>query len=184
MEELSTFYIMEILKLSLRCREVEGANSGENIWILKPSGVSRGSGIVITGDYTRILSLRHGKVVQKYIERPLLLECGRKFDLRQWVLVRSFSPLQAYVYRRCYGRFSSVKYSNSQHENHQKHLTNYSANKDSYFKLRQHSHIPTQPLLPTALPEEEIVRQLGSKWWQLKQAIKSDIVRTLLCCRN
>ncbi len=81
------------------------------MWILKPTGVSRGSGITITNDLTKIIQLRYGKIVQKYIENPLLLECGRKFDLRQWVLVTSFEPLNVYVFDRCYVRFSSQKYS-------------------------------------------------------------------------
>lgn len=151
---LSPFYVMEILKLNIRCRQIWGDQNSKNIWILKPSGVSRGSGIVITGDMNKIHSLRHGKVVQKYIERPLLLKCGRKFDIRQWVLVKSFFPLQAYIYRHCYARLSSVKYSNTEHDNHQKHLTNYTANKDSFLKLRQQYHLSgiAATSMSTALP--------------------------------
>ena len=33
--------------------------------------------------------------LSRYVEKPLLLFSGRKFDLRQWVLVRSFQPLEA-----------------------------------------------------------------------------------------
>jgi hypothetical protein len=106
------------------------------MWIVKPTGVSRGSGIQITNDMTKLIQLRFGKIVQKYIEFPLLLDCKRKFDIRQWILVKSFSPLKAYAFRKCYGRFSSVKYSNDKYENMQKHLTNYSQNKESYFRQK------------------------------------------------
>jgi hypothetical protein len=99
------------------------------MWIIKPTGVSRGSGITITNDCSKIMQLRYGKIVQKYIEHPLLLDCKRKFDLRQWVLVTSFYPLKAYAFKYCYARFSSIKYSNDKYENIQKHLTNYSQNK-------------------------------------------------------
>ena len=37
------------------------------------------------------------RIVQKYIERPLLLD-RRKADLRVWMVVLSFEPLIAYMY--------------------------------------------------------------------------------------
>ena len=101
----------------------------DNMWILKPAGVSRGSGISITTDIQKIKQLMHGKVIQKYIERPLLLSCKRKFDIRQWVLVQRFNPLKAFVFKKCYARLSSVKYSKGDYENLQKHLTNFSQNR-------------------------------------------------------
>jgi hypothetical protein len=42
----------------------------ENSWIIKPTGVSRGSGIYIESDYKKLMTQtnnHHGKIVQKYI---------------------------------------------------------------------------------------------------------------------
>lgn len=47
-------------------------------------------------------------MIQKYIERPMLLE-GRKFDIRVWMLVDSEG--RAYLFEEGYIRTSSEKFS-------------------------------------------------------------------------
>ena len=68
---------------------------------------------------------RESYVISKYIEYPLLIG-GKKFDLRLYVLVTSFRPLRAYLFRRGFCRFCSAKYDRSTHQmdNMLVHLTN------------------------------------------------------------
>ncbi|CAG2061762.1 unnamed protein product [Timema podura] len=65
-----------------------------------------------------------------YIENPLLIG-GKKFDLRMYVLVTSFRPLKAYLFKLGFCRFCTVKYDTSIQEldNLYVHLTNVSVQK-------------------------------------------------------
>merc|ERR1719409_959071 len=103
--------------------------STEYLWIVKPHASSRGRGISILRDLDD-LPLEECSVVSRYIDNPLLIQ-GLKFDLRIYVLVTSYTPLRAYVYREGLTRFASSPYSmDPAHLNDAyRHLTNYSVNK-------------------------------------------------------
>merc|ERR1711865_403061 len=77
-------------------------------------------------------------VAQRYIESPLLVG-GRKFDMRLYVLVTSYSPLKAWVHRGGFCRFTAAQYDEanvSDLNNLFAHLTNNAIQKtaDAYNK--------------------------------------------------
>ena len=113
-------------------------------WIMKPAGKAQGRGIFLVTSLNQLYkwrnSLKGGEensvdetyVCQKYIYNPLLIG-GKKFDMRVYALVTSYSPLTAYLYRTGFCRFTSVKYSLNLEDlsNNQIHLTNVAVQKTS-----------------------------------------------------
>ena len=105
----------------------------QRLFIRKPLASSQGRGIKVV-DRSSVLKVADKKkcVIQMYIERPLLIN-GKKFDIRVYILVTSFAPLRAYMFREGLARFCTAKYSRSQSSSSTKnrygHLTNYSINK-------------------------------------------------------
>ncbi len=73
------------------------------------------------------------------MRNPLLLN-GFKFDLRIYVVVTSVNPLEIFIYKEGFARFSTMPYSISPSDIKNKfiHLTNSSVNKNNnYSELDQ-----------------------------------------------
>ncbi|KAJ1459998.1 tubulin-tyrosine ligase family-domain-containing protein [Pelagophyceae sp. CCMP2097] len=118
---------------------VEEFKRSGGVWIMKPIGSAQGKGIFLFSRLSEISDWRttpaqskdearaepEAYVVQRYIPNPYLIG-GKKFDIRLYVLVTSFSPLVAYLYRGGFARFSHTRYSSDPADiaNNFVHLTN------------------------------------------------------------
>lgn len=113
-------------------------NRMNNIWIIKPGeNTNRGKGISVASSLEEIIELvedkagSHTCIIQKYIERPLLVN-KRKFDIRCFALMTSVnSNIQGYFYTEGYIRTSSKEFSTKHLENKYIHLTNDAVQKKS-----------------------------------------------------
>ena len=93
-------------------------------WIIKPSSNAQGKGIFLVNKLQQLKRwanesktplqsghYRENFVISRYIDNPLLVG-GKKFDLRMYVLVTSYRPLKAWIYKLGFARFCIAKYSN------------------------------------------------------------------------
>ncbi|XP_062533602.1 tubulin--tyrosine ligase-like protein 12 [Armigeres subalbatus] len=112
----------------------------DNHYIVKPWNLARGLDTYITKNLAQIMRLQQTgpKIVQKYIENPVLFERpeveGRvKFDIRYVILLKSVDELSAYVYTNFFLRFANKPFELSEFDDYEKHFTvmNY-----SQFQLR------------------------------------------------
>ncbi|CAD7960181.1 unnamed protein product [Amoebophrya sp. A120] len=129
-------------------------NAKQNCWIVKPGNNARGSGIVVLKNLKEILyQTNPSRLVMKYIEKPLTLFNGRKFDVRQWVLVKSFDPLEIWMFSQCYLRLCNEPYDLGDLENRQKHISNWEVNKHAKGKHAQEGAVASLETFKNELHE-------------------------------
>lgn len=116
-------------------REKKGLN---NLWIIKPFNLARSLDSYITNNINMVIksALSGPKIVQKYIENPILfyrddLSGKVKFDMRYVILVKSVKPLKVYLYKNFFLRFANKPFELNKFDDYEIHFTvmNYDDNK-------------------------------------------------------
>lgn len=122
---------------------VEEFKKTGGVWIMKPIGKAQGNGIFLFNKLSQISDWRRDHtwkpdqeevaetyLAQRYVDSPYLVG-GKKFDLRIYALVTSYSPLRVYLYRSGFARFTSSRYSTRKEDitNTYVHLTNVAVQK-------------------------------------------------------
>ncbi|XP_014102567.2 tubulin glycylase 3A [Bactrocera oleae] len=158
----------------------------QNLWIVKPANKCRGRGIQLMDNLKKILVLvnpsigsKSRYVVQKYIERPLIIH-HTKFDIRQWFLITNVQPLVVWMYKESYLRFSSQEYSLSNHHE-SVHLTNHAIQK-KYNNGKRDKRLPVENMWD-CYSFQAYLRQIGKQdMWQerIYPGMKKAIVGTML----
>lgn len=144
----------------------------DNHWIIKPWNLARGLDMQITNNLTHILRLpmTGPKIAQKYVENPVLFQRNDlpggnsvKFDVRYVILLKSAAdPIEAYVYKNFFLRFSNKEFSLDRFDDYEKHFTVM-----NYTETAQLKHLPCAEFL------EEWDRQFTEQGW--------DAVETKIC---
>ena len=108
------------------------------LWIVKPVNMSRGRGVHLLKDMNELKELIKKSrdenaipdLISRYLDKPHLIN-KKKYDLRIYVLVASFSPLRIYLYYNGLVRFATEDYQKGNYDNIYIHITNYSINKNN-----------------------------------------------------
>ncbi|KAK4879186.1 hypothetical protein RN001_007332 [Aquatica leii] len=159
----------------------------KNIWILKPGNKCRGRGIQLikdVEDVAKIMNLKLKYVVQKYIEKPLLIY-QTKFDIRQWFMITSVQPLCIWMYKECYLRFSTQIFTlDNFHES--LHLTNHAVQCKYANVLQRDKALPDQNMWDL-VTFQNYLKEIGEprKWADvIYPGIRENIVGVMLACQD
>jgi tubulin-tyrosine ligase family protein len=118
-------------------RQLPEADHRDNLWILKPSNLSRGRGVKIVWDFAALRKelRKHGEitlsyegrtleyVIQRYIKNVLLLD-GKKSEIRIYWLIACLDPLLVLMYPEGTARLTLQPYKLGDFGNPLIHITN------------------------------------------------------------
>ena len=159
-----------ILPQDIENFENELKKNKKNLWIVKPVNMSRGRGVHLLQGENEFKTLCKKSIdeneipdlISKYLDKPHLIN-NKKYDLRIYVLVASFSPLRLYIYYNGLVRFATENYQKGNYDNVYIHLTNYSINKNNLnYKSNQKNNKDIEDL-----SEEENEEEDDSSKWSL-----------------
>ena len=161
-------------------------NGYHNIWIMKPSNLSRGREIHCINNLSKITKnlneTNNNIVLQKYIENPLIIH-KKKFDIRQWVLITSIHPLTIWKWEEPYLRFSAENYDIENINNIYSHLTNNSIAKHS---LKYNSENLIKEDMWDVNQFKNYLFDVYKKdlWNEINEKIKNAIICSFDCARH
>ena len=173
--------ILSQLSLHLPQYVLEGS---KNIWIVKPGGLSRGRGVHCIDQLNDILSNVkpcNQTIIQKYIENPLVIN-GRKFDIRQWVLVTDLNPLTVWLFETPYVRFGAENYHIDDFKNVFSQLTGNS--------IAKHSDKFNTGEIEGDMWENKEFREFlkkkygGDPWIEIQKKIEKIVILSLQCAKH
>ncbi|CAG9462837.1 unnamed protein product [Pedinophyceae sp. YPF-701] len=148
------------------------ANGQGRVWIVKPGAMNRGRGIELADSMEKIKAIVASGpagstwVVQKYIERPLLVG-GRKFDIRAFALVTPDGGLK--MFEDAYVRTSSSAYNLAELGDLAAHLTNDAVQKShgTYGAHEDHNKLSLEELDEKTGGRHNIVHKFKTEMRQI-----------------
>lgn len=160
------------------------------VWIVKTVGMSRGRGISIT-DSIEGVTYSDPVVVQRYVDRPLLVAPSanpaaprtHKFDLRLYVLVTQFSPLECFISRLGFARIAGKRYNPGSLGDLEAHLTNTAVSSGLRAAGNLLSHTDTKWTLQTL--ERYVEATLGGGTWSaIWDRVCGRVLQSLACAED
>jgi hypothetical protein len=158
--------------------EVRDMEEGKDMWIMKASMVNQAQGVHLirsVADVERIVNepayegMREW-VMQRYIQRPLLLNDGCKFHVRAYVL--AVGNLRVYLWSEMLALIAVEKY-DLNHGGRNAHITNTCANEaHDDFVEEKHVRLLTEVLAPEVL--KDVVEQMRATLSDLFSALHSE----------
>ncbi|GJQ82797.1 hypothetical protein Trydic_g13500 [Trypoxylus dichotomus] len=159
----------------------------KNIWIMKPGNKCRGRGIQLVRnieDVAKVMNLKLKYVVQKYIEKPLTIY-QTKFDIRQWFMVTSVQPLNIWMYKQCYLRFSSQIF-NLDNFHESLHLTNHAVQCKYANMIERDKALPDENMW-SCHTFQTYLKQIGhdNKWDDvIIPGMRQSLIGCMLACQE